>query len=199
MNFLAHLYLSGNHPGVQIGNFIGDFVKGRQHDRFPMPVQSGILLHRQIDHFTDTHPIPRLSANKLRPHYGRYAGVVTDLFYDHYLARNWTRYSEQSLHSFVSQIHKLLIRHYFSLPREVKQFLPFLIKSRRLENYQYAEGIERALTIMANHSSLPSKTKEAMMILRHHDAELEQEFTLFFEELQQMAKQALEKLPLSDK
>lgn len=183
MNFLAHLYLSNNQPDVQIGNFIGDFVKGRQYERYPENVKRGILLHRHIDHFTDTHPIPHQSADRLRIHYRRYSGVLIDLFYDHYLARNWERYHHQSLHAFVNQTHKLFIRNYFNLPREVRSFLPFLIKSRRLENYRHADGIERSLTIMTNHTSLPPHVKEAMAILKEHDQAFEQEFLIFFEEL----------------
>lgn len=191
MNFLAHLYLSGDHPDIRLGNFIGDFVKGRQYERYPLMVRKGILLHRQIDAYTDVHPMVKNSKTHFQDHYKRYAGVVVDLIYDHYLASNWNSYSMQPLPQFVSQVHALLMKNYFRLPGEVKQFLPFLIQSRRLENYKHFDGIERSLTIMTRNSSLPDHVHYAMNQLHRHYGELEHEFTLFFNDVKQMVNQEL--------
>src|SRR5450432_1821563 len=92
MNFLAHLYLSGDNPQVMIGNFIGDFVKGKNlTERFDTDVAKGIALHREIDWFTDTHIVVKQSKDRLRPKYRHYAGVIVDIFYDHFLAKNWDK------------------------------------------------------------------------------------------------------------
>ncbi len=183
MNYLAHLYLSGDDPGIRVGNFIGDHVKGQQFKRYPQPIQTGIILHRHIDTFTDLHPVFRESAALFREGYGLYAGVVADIVYDHLLATNWTDYAQNELGVFVKECYKILIRHYFSLPRRVKQFLPFLITSNRLENYQYFEGIEKTLAIMAGHSSLPSRAEWAILQLESHYDELEEQFHSFFPEM----------------
>lgn len=148
MNYLAHLYLSGPAAGIKVGNFIGDYVKGSRHNRYAPEIQKGILMHRQIDSFMDSHPVARESAAVFKPQYRRYASVVIDIIYDHLLAANWSRYSEASLHHFVSDAHKILLKHYFILPGVVKQFLPFLIKSRRMEHYRLTSGVERTLKIM---------------------------------------------------
>jgi acyl carrier protein phosphodiesterase len=186
MNYLAHLYLSGNHPEIQMGNFIGDYVKGSRHDRYTGLVQKGILLHRKIDAFTDRHPRVKMSGDHLKLQYNRYSGVVVDLFYDHFLADNWTSYSDIPLQKFVSSVHMMLMKNYFRLPGEVRSFLPFLIKSRRLENYRHPEGIERALTIMTQYSSLPSHVDFAMDQFRIHYNDFRDDFQSFFEDVRVM-------------
>ena len=84
MNFLAHIYLSGEDTPLMIGNFIGDFVKGNEYKNFPADIQNGVLLHREIDSYTDSHEIVLESKKRLREKYRHYSGVITDIFYDHY-------------------------------------------------------------------------------------------------------------------
>src|SRR5436190_842749 len=87
MNFLAHLYLSGDDADVMTGNFIGDFVRGRNlAEQFGEKIARGIELHRAIDAFTDHHSVVKQSKTRLRPKYGHYSGVIVDIFYDHFLA-----------------------------------------------------------------------------------------------------------------
>lgn len=191
MNYLAHLYLSGPTDGIKVGNFIGDYVKGSRHNRYSPDIQKGILLHRQIDTFMDRHPIARESATIFKPQYRRYASVVIDIIYDHLLAVSWNRYNEQSLHHFVSDSHRILLRHYFILPGVVKQFLPFLIKSRRIEHYRLISGVERTLKIMSSHSSLPDHSQWAIQQLNANYEVLSQQFELFFEDIVLMCEQYL--------
>ncbi len=195
MNYLAHLYLSGPEPGVRVGNFIGDYVKGSNYNRYSHNIRKGIILHRQIDTFTDKHPIFRESSHRFKPMYQRYAGVVTDIIYDHFLAVTWDKFSPQSLKSYVSESHRILMAHYFSLPGTVKSFLPFLIKSRRMEQYKTLEGIEKTLRIMSGHSSLPDHTNWAMEQLNINYTQLSIEFLQFFEEINEMSKTYLNSDP----
>ena len=90
MNFLAHIYLSGNNDLIKIGNFMADGIRGNDYLKFPDDVKKGILLHRQIDTFTDLNPIYRKSKHRLHAKYGHYSGVIMDILYDHYLAKNWS-------------------------------------------------------------------------------------------------------------
>lgn len=183
MNFLAHLYLSGGEDLVRIGNFIGDHVKGKQYLSFTEPVQKGILLHRRIDDFTDRHVAVRECADLLRPVYHRYAGVIVDLYFDHFLAREWSYFSSMPLTDYTRGIHALLIRHFWMLPGKVKQFLPFLIRNRRLQSYATVDGIIRALEIMSNHTSLPAQSEFARSVLIEYDAFLYDRFSLFMTEI----------------
>ncbi|HDR52617.1 MAG TPA: DUF479 domain-containing protein, partial [Mariniphaga anaerophila] len=135
MNFLAHLYLSGNDEKLITGNFIGDYVKGNTFLKYPGKTREGIILHRRIDSFTDGHARFREVKKLFRPEFGLYSGVVTDLIFDHLLASAWDVYHPLSLCRFAKKIHAVLLTHLFYLPPRVQGFLPILIKNRRLESY----------------------------------------------------------------
>jgi len=194
MNFLAHLYLSGDNTHIQIGNFIGDHVKGRDYEKYAPGIRAGILLHRKIDHFTDRHPIVKQSAQRLNERYGRYSGIVMDVFFDHFLGINWQHYSSVSLKKYVSGVHKTLLSNYFKLPGDVKRFLPFMVKSRRLETYATRDGIARSLQIMSNYSSLPAEWAWAMEQMDKYYTEFDEEFNAFFVDVKEMAAMELEQI-----
>jgi len=183
MNFLAHLYLSGEEEKVMLGNFIGDYVKGSAYLEYPERIGYGITLHRRIDRFTDLHPLIRASAVFFKPEYGRYAGIVIDVIFDHLLAQNWELYSTYRLRDFTRKSHAVFLSHFSLLPSRVKRFLPFLIQSRRLESYSSEKGIYKALEIMSRYTSLPAKQDFALYTLQKYKPELLSNFNTFMEEL----------------
>ena len=183
MNYLSHIYLSGDSEEIKLGNFIGDFVKGRQFMGYPPEVAKGIMLHRQIDLFTDSHRIVKDCIIKLRPGFGKYSGIVIDIFLDHFLATNWSHYSFELLPSFTKRFHAVLLSNFFILPTQVKMFLPFLIQNKRLQSYVSFDGIEKTLRIMVSRTSLPSETEFAMKILEDEYAFFNMAFNQFFPEI----------------
>lgn len=183
MNYLAHLYLSGESEEIKLGNFIGDFVKGNRHTKYPEKVAFGIVLHRHIDSFTDRHPDVSACNKLLRPAYGRYSGIVADVFFDHFLAAKWNEYSVHTLRSFTKNAHAIFLSNFFMLPMEVKQFLPFLIQHKRLESYAKKENLFQVLEIMSRHTSLPSNSHYAMQILSEEYDQFETLFKSFFDEM----------------
>ena len=108
MNFLAHLFLAGNDEGLIIGNFIADSIRGKETNNYPESIRRGIVLHRQIDHFTDTHPVVKRTVQRLRKSSEKYAPVVSDVIYDHFLAANWNQYSSIPLKQFANQSYHFL-------------------------------------------------------------------------------------------
>ena len=183
MNYLAHLHLSGESEKMLVGNFIGDYIKGNKYLQYEEEIAKGILLHRQIDSFTDTHPLQREARLMFRPEFGLYSGIVIDLIYDHFLAKNWSQYSSLRLPVFAKRVHAILLSHFSTLPLRVQGFLPFLIQHKRLVSYASVDGIIQSLKIMGKHSSLPSKSEEAERILLENYTELETNFTYFFNDL----------------
>lgn len=183
MNYLAHLYLSGEDDKLLTGNFIGDYVKGKNYLNYPGKIREGILLHRRIDTFTDQHPRFREVKKLLREEFGLYSGIITDLFYDHFLARNWDHYSTYPLRSYTNKAHSVLLTHFFYLPARVKGFLPVLIKNRRLESYARPEGIRQSLEIMSRYTSLPENATQAMDTLELNFNFLQENFTAFMLEM----------------
>jgi acyl carrier protein phosphodiesterase len=183
MNYLAHLYLSGDDEEIITGNFIGDDVKGKSFEKFPEKIRKGILLHRQIDSFTDRHPNFREAKKLLNGDYNLYSGIIIDLFYDHFLAQNWSCYSDCTLRTFAKNVHAVLLSHFFYLPKRVQGFLPFLIQNRRLESYASADGIQKSLEIMSRYTSLPENSKKAIEILTTNFSFLKDNFTGFMNDM----------------
>ena len=183
MNYLAHLYLSGEDEATMVGNFIGDYVKGRQYLQYPKKVQSGILLHRKIDSFTDQHPIVKDCGRRFRPNYGRYAGIVTDVIFDHFLAVGWQQYSTYSLRQFSKNVHAVLLSNFILLPAQLKLSLPCLIRHKRLESYADPEGIYQSLAIMGQRTSLPEEAGFALRVLKRDYYSIRLEFEQFFPQL----------------
>lgn len=183
MNFLAHLYLSGDDDKLITGNFIGDYVKGKNFLNYPGKIREGIILHRQIDSFTDTHSCFRQVKVLFREEFGLYSGVVTDLVFDHLLASRWESYCNQSLKQFAKKIHAVLLSNFLFLPLRVQAFLPVLIKNRRLESYASTEGIHQSLELMSRYTSLPEKADKAIEIMQLNFVFIESRFTAFMNEL----------------
>ncbi len=197
MNFLAHLYLSGNEPKIMVGNFIGDFVKGRNlRERYEPEIAKGIELHRAIDQFTDLHLVVKQSKNRLRPKYHHYAGVIVDIFYDHFLARNWNKYSDELLPDYAQHTYKLIQQHIAIVPDEVKHVLPFMAQGNWLVNYAGLEGIERALSGMSRRTTYESKMNEAIVDLKLSYDAFQSEFESFFPELHSWAVQWIREYPV---
>lgn len=184
MNFLAHLYLSGTDPDVMTGNFIGDFVKGRPHyQHMPEKVVAGIELHRIIDAFTDSHPVVARSKKRLWPKYRHYAGVIIDIYYDHFLAINWGDYHQDLLPDYAEACYQILQSRTYTLPEPVNFLLPHMIRGNWLVNYSKLEGIHRALSGMARRTTFVSKMEESVKDLEESYEAFKTEFQLFFPDL----------------
>jgi acyl carrier protein phosphodiesterase len=193
MNFLAHLYLSGDNPKIRVGNFIGDFVKGKNlAERFDADIAKGIGLHREIDWFTDRHPVVKKSKDRLRPKYRHYSGVIVDVFYDHFLAKNWEKYSEYFLPDYAEECYSTIQQHETILPEEVKYMMPYMIKGNWLVNYSKLEGIQKALSGMARRTRFESKMEESVADLQENYEAFKNEFEIFFPDLVSDARLWLE-------
>lgn len=183
MNFLAHIFLSGENKEIQFGNFIGDFVKGKKYKNYDDDIIKGILLHREIDSFTDTHPVVHKSIKKLRPAYGKYAGIAVDILYDHFLAKYWNNFSSDNLENFVINFHNTIHKRLGKLPNNAKFFIIPFIKSKKLLCYADLNCFEDVLKKMAIYTSMPNKVKEAMLIIEKDYNLFLLEFKSFFPEI----------------
>ena len=183
MNFLAHLYLAGDDQEVIFGNFIADAVKGKAINDFPMMVREGIRMHREIDRYTDNHPVFKKSAKRLRPKYRMYSGVIVDIYYDHFLSRNWNDYSDEELRAFVTAAYELLIRKYRMLPSRSKRMLPFMISQNWLVGYSNFYSLQRVFRGMSRRAQFDSGMEHAVSDLKQHYNDFEQEFRLFFPDI----------------
>ena len=183
MNFLAHIYLSGKNEDIQFGNYIGDFVKGKNYKKYNDDIIKGILLHREIDSYTDSHPVVRNSIKRMRPAYGKYAGAAVDILYDHFLAKYWTDYSSAKLEDFVINFHHTVSERLGKLPDKARRFTFPFIKNKRLICYADLNCFEDVLQKMAIYTSMPDKVKDAMQIINKNYNLFYEEFETFFPEI----------------
>ena len=183
MNYLAHLFLSGDDEQIMVGNFIGDYVKGSDWGKYPDKIRTGILMHRQIDTFTDAHHNFREAKVLFRPEFGLYSGIIVDFLYDHFLAANWNYYSDLTLRTFAKQSHAVLLKNFMLLPVRVQGFLPFLIQNRRLESYATSSGIIQALKIMSNYTSLPAKSEFVLRTIQDNYDFFNENFRIFMNDI----------------
>lgn len=189
MNFLAHIYLSGVSEEIRIGNFIGDYVKGKGYENYPDEIRKGILLHREIDHFTDHHPVVYQSKMHLNEKYRKYSGIIVDIFYDHFLAKEWSRFHALPLQEFVSDFYQNAVAYFAVLPPRVRQFLPFVIINNWFESYRSIEGIESVLYRMSRRTSLPKETQFAIEELTAEYDTFNEEFLNYFPDIIQHVKE----------
>lgn len=196
MNFLAHAHLSGDNDNILFGNFIADAVKGRQYEKYAPEIQAGIKLHRQIDTFTDKHPVVKRSVNRVRGDYGRYSGIVMDIYYDHFLATDWHNFHPTELKDYSAHVYAILTKHFLILPDRTRRMLPFLIAQNWLTSYAKYKGLARVFQGMDRRTGLLSGMSSAVVGLEKNYEDLKNDFLEFYPELETFSKHKLEEILL---
>ncbi len=183
MNFLAHLFLSGEPSQLLVGNLMGDFVKWRLEGRFPPGIERGILLHREIDSFTGRNANFLNSKRRLDKSFGLYRGVLVDLFYDHFLAAYWEDYANIPFSLFVSDAWRVLCEHREFLPDRLYRIMPFMFRDW-LPSYHDIGGIAAVLHRMSCFRlKRANRLGEGAEALRRHYGKFYGDFQEFFPEL----------------
>ncbi|MDN6279699.1 MAG: acyl carrier protein phosphodiesterase [Psychroflexus sp.] len=188
MNYLAHIYLSGDDTKLMLGNFMADSIKGKDYLKYHDDIQRGILLHREIDTFTDSHPIVMESKAKFYSVLHHYSGVAVDVLYDHVLAKNWQRYNAEKLEDYVSNIYETLTNHKVFLTKNVLNFLPIMIEYNWLVSYRNVDSIDQILKQMNRRIKHRVDLSAAVPIMVDQQAEFDREFEIFFEDIRQHVK-----------
>lgn len=184
MNFLAHLYLSDRTDGSLLGAFYGDFLKGYRVSDFSPDIQRGIRLHQYIDTYTDDHPTFRQSKRRIDVTRRRYSSVIIDIFYDHFLAKYWQEYSQQSLEGFTQKVYGLLEQNFESLPGRLKRITPSMIQEDWLMGYGTDQGMDITFQRLSKRIRRENSVHQSLEDLQRHRGMLHQDFKVFFPDLQ---------------
>jgi acyl carrier protein phosphodiesterase len=183
VNFLAHLFVSGDTPELLVGNLMGDFVKGRLDGRFPPGIERGILLHREIDSFTGHNRHFLHSKRRLDQSFGLYRGVLVDLFYDHFLAAHWEDYADVTFSVYISDAWQILCEHREFLPDKLQRVMPFMFRDW-LPSYSNIGGIAAVLHRMSRFRlKRANRLGEGTKALSRYYGGLYGDFQKFFPEL----------------
>ena len=186
MNYLAHLFLAKNTPESQIGNLLGDFVKGylEQYETiYSHEIIQGIKTHRQVDCFTDNHPIYLRSKNRISNSHRRLAGIIIDICYDHFLANHWNLFTHENLDLFVQKIYIILQKNQEVLPDRLQKILPKIISENWLSSYRNLSGINLTFVRLSKRLKRENNLATAGNELIKNYNEIESDFLIFFPEV----------------
>ena len=168
MNYLAHAYLSFNHPDILVGNMISDFVKGKKKFDYPPGIQEGIMFHRAIDTFTDEHEATREAKEVFRPHYRLYSGAFVDVVYDHFLANDPNEFTEPSLLDFSEKVYSTLDKQTQYLPERFATMFPYMKEHNWLYNYRTKWGIGKSLGGVVRRAAYLTESDTAYQLFEEH-------------------------------
>lgn len=183
MNYLAHAYLSFHQPDLLAGNLISDFVKGKKKFDYSPGVQWGIVLHREIDAFTDSHPATLEARQVFRPHYRLYAGAFVDVVYDHFLAIDTTAFGTQGLLAFSQETYDMMQPYLITAPAGFNRMFAHMQQHNWLYNYQFMEGIEKSMGGLAYRAKYLTEGATAFHIFKEYYQHLSDCYAVFFPEL----------------
>ena len=186
MNYLAHLFLAKNSPESRIGNLLGDFLKGNLEGYktvYSREIIEGVKTHRLVDSFSDRHPIYLQSKRRICSTNRRFAGIIVDVCYDHFLANHWEKFSQQSLERFIADVYQILAENQNILPVKLQAAVPLMIEEDWLSCYQNIEGISLTLTRIGRRFKRGNYLVNAGEELVNNYAELESDFLIFFPKL----------------
>lgn len=189
MNYLAHSYLSYQQPDIIIGNFIADSIQGNRFEGLTEGIIKGISLHRKIDSYTDAHPLFLTSKHRFSKDFDKYSGVLMDIIYDHYLAKNFEQYSSLSLQQHADGIYDILKNNHDFLPENAKRFYGYMTERNILFHYSSINGIKTVLTHLSGRIRNRFELQHAIPILEANYQEIEEEFFVFFDDLQAFCKE----------
>jgi acyl carrier protein phosphodiesterase len=178
VNWLAHLRLAPPAPPLlRLGNLAGDFVRGVDVASLHEDLQRGIAMHRAIDRFVDAHPAVLGARAELAPDVRRFGGVLLDVWFDHFLARQWQRLGAGgALGAFLREVHAELAEHRALLPPDLQRIAGAIARDDWLGTYATVDGIEQVLTAMARRFARASPLARGGALLRERYGDVERTF-----------------------
>lgn len=185
MNYLMHIHTAGDDAESLVGNMMGDFVKGRLDSTYPPAVREGICLHREVDSFAANNPFFLRSKRRIDDSFGHFKGVLVDIFYDHFLAANWGRYSPEPFEDFVEKAYRVLSEYRELMPDSLKRLLPRMFSSNWLLSYRRTDGIDSVLKRMSLRISRPNRVGDGLSQLELNYIQLQEDFFRFMADLEQ--------------
>lgn len=196
MNYLAHAYLSFGHPEILTGNMISDFVKGKKKFDYSTGIQKGIMLHRMIDAFTDSHEATKQARQFFKPAVGAYSGAFVDVAYDHFLANDTNEFTDESLHQFSLNTYSSLYANEENLPEKFKHMLPYMSTQNWLYNYKKMHGIGNSFAGLVRRAAYLQSSEPVFEAFQKNYTPLQECYQKFFPSIKEYAFNKLNELLL---
>lgn len=198
MNYLAHLFLAQPVIESRVGNLLGDFSKGVEITSLPVAIQLGVENHRFVDRFTDTHPEIQQLKTLISPQRRRFAGIMLDMLFDHFLILHWPRFSSLSFQHSCSDYYADLASGQSLMPLQMQRVTRRIIEQDWFLSYADLEGIGFALDRIAARIRFANEFADSIVEIKCHETEMEACFLRFFPELMTAVEnQNIEQRPLA--
>lgn len=188
MNHLAHFLLAQGKPHLEVGAFLGDYIKGSLDGQYPRKIEDGIRLHRKIDAFTDKHPVIRQSCSRIDPPLRRYAPIMIDVFFDHFLAKHWLSYGRCALHTFSEGIFATLESSADIMPTRAREVARRMKQHQVLSAYADASFLVPVLNRLSQRLKRDNPLADGFTQFENNQSELELDFANFFPDVMVYAR-----------
>jgi len=183
MNYLAHAFLADTGDEFLIGSLLGDLVKGKPQNRYNHDILEGIIFHRKVDTYADHHRMTLASKKLFSGPQRRYAGIILDIFYDHFLSKHWKRYGNKELTDFTARVYAILQNHYVILPKRLKEALPRMVEQNWLASYVDLAGVEITLERISRRLRNGTNLRDSIEEIKIRYDSLEKNSHVFFQDL----------------
>ncbi|MBV1878603.1 MAG: DUF479 domain-containing protein [Pseudomonadales bacterium] len=189
MNHLAHFFLASPNPGLMAGGFLGDHIKGRLSGHYGDDLERGIKLHRAIDVYTDKHIIVKQATRRFTKPYRRFAPIICDIAFDHFLARDWQQFAAIPLEEFCQQSYLTVINSKFDIPAQALQQIKRMQSANSLKSYQNKTFIKQSLAVLSNRISRPNPLASAYDQYLRYECQLNTDFHQFMPDIIKFSNQ----------
>lgn len=198
MNFLGHIYLTKSDKELLLGNFMADSIKGNSYLDYSENIQKGILFHRFIDSYTDNHPAFRKSTAKLHADFSHFSGVLVDVFYDHFLAKNWQNFHPTPLEEFAQEFYAYMEERYDVMTSKMQYIFPHMKANNWLVRYASLEGIEKTLSEMGGRIGREYELDKSVKNLEREYTSFERDFEVFIAAIEEATNKKRRELLLNN-
>ncbi len=191
MNFLGHLYFSGDRKHAMLANLYGDFVKGKKYESFPAKLKEGVLLHRRIDHFIDSHREVKVLSRSFYEQLPKVSNIAIDLFFDHLLAKRWHIYHSQPLHNYIDGFLTFALDsvnnnsyddQYFKFDPNFSYLVHRLHRDKWIQNYSTLEGLAFAAKGLSSRISFTNQLHLAPELFVKNEAIISKTFEIYMQD-----------------
>jgi acyl carrier protein phosphodiesterase len=184
VNYLAHIYLASQSDDAMTGALLGDFAGADYAGEYTPEIEREITIHRKVDVYTDSHPVVLAAKQQFEQGRRRFAGILLDIFYDHVLIVNWTRYSGQPAEELIARFYRALETRRAILPERLQRMLPYMVEHDWLGSYRQFAGVELAVSRVSQRLSRNGELlRDGVEDLRTNYAGLSAGFHEFFPDL----------------
>jgi acyl carrier protein phosphodiesterase len=183
MNYLGHLSLNPPEESeLMAGNFMADLLRIQDIRQLPSGIMKGIQLHREIDHYTDKHPVVKEMIAILRHQHQKYTPVVIDVAMDFFIGQHWESFHAENLADFSSGAYSMVSAHFHHFPPKAVKIATDMIYADFLSHYTHVHGLQSVFERLEKRARFPSMFHRAASDILYEEHRLTDLFKLFYTE-----------------